>query len=227
MQRRVLFTIVLLAAAAFAAAPVGPPTAQHKAGQFFVGFDYAQTELDVDVDFDGFQVSLDDVEAKTYLARIGAGLFDQLELYGLFGAQDLDGTFFAGGIGTKLTLVPGETVSWGIVYQTLWTRTEGSETVEGISGDAELKSFDIFTAFGPTIDMGSWRVYGGPGLYYYNADIDVDIDGIGEFEGEISETMFAAYAGAEIDLGENASVYGEYMFLEDGWSFGTGIGWKF
>lgn len=241
---------------AFAIAPVGPPTAGLETGQWSVGFDYGHSEIDFDIDMStDFAVDLaalglnklkgKDFKSDAYLVKFNYGISDDWELYGFLGAADGSGKVeeysadggsnFSGGFGTKWTFLKEEQVSWGVVYQMSWSSVDASDSFDltGIDGfgvetvDAEIDSYDIFLALGPTYEMGNWRVYGGAGLYYFSADIDIEFADVTVLEGDVDETMFVGYVGAEVDLDDSTSLYFDYMLADDAWAIGTGVTWKF
>jgi len=258
-----LLIVVFVAASlsgstAFAVAPVGPPTAGLKTGQFSVGFDYAHSEIDFDIDWKSDFVSgipkskAEGMKSDAYLAKFGYGIGDNWEFYGFLGAANsrgkikdegglIDGSIdfdgghnFSGGFGAKWTFLKEEKLSWGTVYQMSWSQGNDSYLFDlsdygfgTAEVDSDFKSFDIFLAIGPTYEMGNWRIYGGPALYYYNSDIDIEYLDTTIVKGEVDEAMFGGYAGTEIDLDASSSIYGEYMLTGDAWAFGTGIKWKF
>ena len=192
-----------------------------------------------------------DVKSDAYLAKFGFGMTDDWELYCFLGAADGRGKIewsdgssdkfdgghnFSGGFGTKYTFLKEEKLSWGLVYQMSWTQGDdswGPFDASSFGGpasvtiDADIDSFDIFLAVGPTYEMENWRIYGGAGLYYYDVDIDIEYMDTTILEGDVDEAMFGAYAGVEVDLDASSSLYGEYMLADDAWAFGTGIKWKF
>jgi opacity protein-like surface antigen len=225
MLRNVKWIVVLLVfcSSAFAISPVGPPKAGLETGQWSAGANYSYSEIDFDTDWGKAK----NIKSNTYLAKFGYGINNNFELYGLLGMTDakgeigglsLDGDYeLLGGFGTKLTLSEGQP-SWGLVYQMTFLEIE--DKILGDKIDADV--FDIFLAFGPTFEMGDWRIYGAPVLYYFDGDFDY----LGASD-NVSETLFGGYIGAEIDLTANSSVYAEYMLTEDSWLFGTGINWKF
>ncbi len=234
---------------AFAIAPVGPPTAGLETGQWSVGFDYAHGEIDYDIDWNvaGLPKSkAKDMESDAYLVKFNYGISDDWEFYGFLGATDGSGKIddisfgggsnFSGGFGTKWTFAKDEQLSWGLVYQMGWQSGDDSDDIDtGAYGlgfgilpiDAEIDSFDIFLALGPTYEMGNWRVYGGAGLYYFDADIDLEYQNTTILKGDVDETMFVGYVGAEVDLDDSTSLYFDYMLADDAWAIGTGVTWKF
>lgn len=235
---------------AFAIAPVGPPTAGLETGQWSVGFDYGHSEIDFDIDWKSDFASgipkskAKGMESDAYLVKFNYGISDDWELYGFLGAADFGGKIdedsfdggsnFSGGFGTKWTFAKDEQLSWGVVYQMSWSSGDDSYDLDlsaygyGIETiDAEVDSYDIFLALGPTYEMGNWRVYGGAGLYYFSADIDIEFADVTVLEGDVDETMFVGYVGAEVDLDDSTSLYFDYMLADDAWAIGTGVTWKF
>jgi hypothetical protein len=239
----------VLCTSAFAFSPVGPPTASLKSEHFSAGFDYSHSEIDFEVDWSSdygpdFKSDAKDMKSDAYLVRFGYGINDDWEFYGFMGVADLRGKLddvsfdggndFSGGLGTKWTFHKEEKLSWGLVYQMGWGSGDDSYDLDltaygyGIQKiDLDLESFDIFLAVGATYEMENWRIYGGPALYYYNADLEVDFMGVTILEGEVDEALFGGYLGTEVDLNEKASLYAEYMLAEDAWALGTGVVWKF
>jgi hypothetical protein len=250
--------IGMLFSSAFAIAPVGPPTAGLKAGQWSFGFDYAHGEIDADIDWSSDFVSdipdskIKDAKSDAYLAKIGFGSGDW-DFYLFLGAADIRGKIedeggvvdgslnfdgghnLSGGFGTKWTIQKEEKLSWGLVYQMSWSQGDddftfdlsdfGFGTAETI--DVDNDSFDIFLALGPTYEFQNWRIYGGPALFYYDSDIEVEFMDVTILNGDVEEAMFGGYVGTEVDLDQNTSLYAEYMLADDAWMLGTGIVWKF
>jgi len=71
------------------------------------------------------------------------------------------------------------------------------------------------------------RSYGGAGLHYFNADVDIKYSDITLVSGDADKASFGGYVGTEVDLDASSSVYAEYMLADNAWTFGTGIAWKF
>ena len=108
MERKNVLTGVLcvmfgiLCSSAFAIASVGPPTAGLKAGQWSAGFDYAQGEIDYEIEWStDFPLDLaalglikskaKDMKSDAYLAKFGYGVSDDWELYSFFVTADKRG----------------------------------------------------------------------------------------------------------------------------------------
>jgi hypothetical protein len=67
----VILTALALAGSALAVAPMGPPTAGLKTGQFGVGVEYSYSSTDLKVDFDGVTVKTDHVKSNMFSANLG------------------------------------------------------------------------------------------------------------------------------------------------------------
>ena len=256
MERKTIFTglicvmTAMLCESAFAYSPVGPPKAGLKAGHFSYGFDYSHSDFKFEKiwtsDFVAGTLSeeIEEGTADSYSGKIGYGLFDGLEIYSFFGTTDntdefedenfAGGNDFKGGGGIKLTLFDAETISWGIVAQISWTEGEDSNEIDltglgfGVEEvQADFGTLDVFVAFGATIQTGNLIVYGGPALFYHDLGIDVEYEGVTILESNSDEAQFGGYGGVGLDLFDNCTIYGEYMFTDDIWAFGTGIVWKF
>ncbi len=256
MDRKIILTSLLcvmvgtFCQSAFAFSPVGPPKAGLKPGQFSFGFDYSHSDIKFEKiwtsDFMAgtLMSEIEDGKSDTYLGKIGYGINNGLEIYAIIGAADNTDTFenenfegdndFKGGGGIKLTLLEEENITWGIVCQINWTQGEDSNEIDlssygyGIQEvNADLGTFDVFVAFGPTIQMGNFCVYGGPALFYHDLGIDVEYEGVTILESDSDEALFGGYAGIGIDIDDNLSIYSEYMLTDDIWVFGTGVVFKF
>ncbi|MBN2455232.1 MAG: outer membrane beta-barrel protein [Sedimentisphaerales bacterium] len=231
MGRKIVLTGVLcamvgmLCSTAVAAAPMGPPTAGLKTGQFRVGVDYGYMEGDIDTkvgEVDGF-------ESNTILANLGYGITDEIDIYGLIGASDGDVDEFdssyepAYGFGVKATLARDENVSWGVVYQMLWVNPK--DDISGV--DVEIDAYDIKAAVGPSYNANGLKLYGGPMLYYIDGEIEASIGGLSGDADIDQDVQIGVYAGLAIDLAENMSLMGEYQYTHDVETIGASLYWKF
>jgi opacity protein-like surface antigen len=167
---------------------------------------------------------------------------------------DFSGDYkFAWGLGTKFTFLKQENIDWGVLFQIGWLNTEygdsGSEVFEEMGTYAwddtfKLSVYDMEIAVGPTWKAAEGlSIYGGPFFNLINGDLDEDWTETyddGETEPEIDsgtwsadvkqKAVFGGYVGAQFDLSENASVFGELQFTGGtcgAWTFATGVGWKF
>jgi opacity protein-like surface antigen len=212
----VLATVALAGSAALALAPMGPPTAGLKTGQFRVGIEYAYS--DVDMELDGEE--LDGVTSNMIFGNLGYGIMDDWEAFVRLGVADVDyddGDFsgdygFAWGLGTKVTFLKQENLNWGALFQMTWTNSED----EGV----EFDFYDMQIAVGPTWKLNdTLSIYGGPFVHLINGDVETaDLE---------EDSSFGGYVGVEAALADNTSLFGEVQFTGAGWAIGTGISWKF
>lgn len=170
------------------------------------------------------------------------------------------------GIGTKYTFLRQDNIKWGAALQGNWLKAKGDMTSrmvwsdEGEGGmwtdedrirDAyEVEYWEIMLAVGPTIDMGNWKLYGGPFFYWLTGDMEgrsvdresgtYEFSGEGEVRGQWSETEttklsadikaksnFGGFIGAQVDLGNNKRLGGEFAHNGNGYAFSANIGMSF
>lgn len=202
---------------------------------------------DSGVDTDQFQ----DVTNERHYASFGYGFSDSWEVYfqlGLAGVEadivnvagvttELDfGNDIAWGWGTRFTLFEKGDIRWGTSIQMNWldTSTDITQSSPGFSEKTtyNFETMDLLIAFGPTVDMGKWQLYGGPFFYQMSGDYTEDgwdsdgwtWDGKADLE---SQSSFGGFIGAQIPLWENSDMIAEISFTGDSWSIGTGVTWKF
>jgi len=164
---------------------------------------------------------------------------------------------FTWGLGTKVTFAKQPKTDWGVAFQMNWLNTSWSEkgstttdydnfwTCSEVERDSiDLESYDIVIAVGPTVDMGGWRLYGGPFYYYLSGDIErkgetTEVDtgptGVG-YTGTHSEvnkysasadldadSNFGGYIGAQVDISKTCNATLEFAATGDGWGVGAGL----
>jgi len=115
---------------------------------------------------------------------------------------------------------------------------EDSEYYESWKEKADLKTWDLLIAVGPTIDMGGWRLYGGPFYYYLSGDLSYKetgeweeyVDGLDSGYWTYKESAdlrakdnFGGYLGAEIDVSKNCNANIEFSATASGWGAGAGL----
>jgi hypothetical protein len=262
MDKKLLLLAVVLALAAgstaLALAPMGPPTAGLKTGQFRTGFEYTRSSADLKVDWDdGSSETVKDAKSNMYFANLGYGLMDDWEGFVRLSAANAKGEYehysvtysgtgdykFAWGLGTKYTFLKQENIDWGALFQITWMRSKfdqsGSEPIidDGFdtwTDEVKLREYDIEIAVGPTWKAAEGlSIYGGPFFNFIRGKVDIDEEGIStpysySWSADVKEkSMFGGYVGGQWDFYKNASVFGEFQFTGSGWTFGTGVGWKF
>jgi len=160
---------------------------------------------------------------------------------------------FAWGLGTKFTFLKQENIDWGVLFQIGWLKTEGSESGSEVDGfdtytwedNFKLSVYDMEIAVGPTWKAAEGlSIYGGPFFNLVNGSIDddwtetdtydngddppeIETDSGSESADVKQKSIFGGYVGAQFDLSENASVFGEFQFTGGAMTFATGVGWKF
>lgn len=196
--------------------------------------------------------SIKDVKTHRYYGTIGYGVADWWEVYFQLGIADVKGETkweyddewyggnfdndFAWGLGTRITFYEQNNIRWGTSVQMNWldTSLEDKYSEPGYTSKDTLsfETLDLLIAVGPTVDMGGWKLYGGPFYYYLSGDIDLkgsDSDGwrwkaSGDLE---ADSNFGGFVGAEFPLTGNCNMTTELSFTGDSWAIGTGIVWKF
>jgi len=209
-----------------------------------------------------FKMEGKDLNTQRYLGRIAYGINDCWEVYGQLGGADVKGKFrevgddewwsvnfdndFTWGWGTKITFAKQPKTNWGVALQMNWLNTSWSD--KGTWEDSEdeewgtwkdevdLKTWDLVIAVGPTIDMGGWRLYGGPFYYYLSGDYDSketgtweDSDGyaggwVGKGSGDLeAKSNFGGYVGAQVDISKTCNASLEFSATGDGWGAGAGL----
>jgi len=197
----------------------------------------------------------EDVKTNFYYATLGYGLTENLEVYGRLGIADIKGrerwpeysadwgsnfdNDIAGGVGTRFTFYKQNKVRWGVTAQmnwidTSWDRKETSIVYGDIKRKLDLSAYDLLVAIGPTVDMGGWKLYGGPFFYMFDGDFDYKEtwtgDGGGWEKGKADveeDSSFGGYIGAAIPLAKNTDMTFEVAAISGGWSAGTGVIVKF
>ena len=238
---------------------LGTPTAEFGKGKWSLGYDYSYSSQDtskekakytiVGDETGTFKFNLRDFNLQRHYASIGYGLNDNWDVYFKLGVADLksEGKDYeldsvwsinfdndmAWGWGTRYTFLKQNKITWGAAIQMNWLDTES------LSKDRNQKkkiysfdSYDLLISAGPTIDMGGWKVYGGPFYYYLDGEYNYKLKDSGLLEYFESADLKAdqnvgAFIGSVIKLSENLDWTVEYATTFDGWGVGTGIAWKF
>jgi hypothetical protein len=99
--------------------------------------------------------------------------------------------------------------------------------------DVTLDTYDMLFVVGPTVDMGGWKLYGGP--IYYNLSGEylfernfLELNTINMEKADIEEgSSVGGYIGAIMDIAKDCDLIAELSFISDGWGLGAGIAQKF
>jgi len=160
-------------------------------------------------------------------------------------SHDFDSDF-AIGWGSRVTLFEKGNVAWGASVQMNWLDTDwntGSTTTVGpvsavTTHNISFESYDILLAAGPTIDMGGWRLYGGPFYYYFSGDIDYakteltmlagdTISRRQASKGDFTAGGMGGFLGIQLDLSKGTTLNCEFSAMNDGWAIGAAIMHRF
>lgn len=224
---------------------IGTPTAELDAGQWNVGFNYTYISTDlattkVSGGGSSYKVEINDNNVQRYYGTIGYGLTSMWEAYVQLGIADVKADFkipsdpgssggvnfdddFAWGWGTRYTFYEQGEVRWGASVQMNWLDTSWDDTDTTI----DYSDYDLLVGVGPTVDMGGWKLYGGP--FYYMISGDLDVKGVGVKEsGDLEEdSSFGGFIGAQCTVMEKYDVTTELSFTGSGWAIGAGIAMPF
>ena len=223
--------------------------------------DLDKTEQDWFIENDGVVTSIgkgelriEDLSVQRHYIGINCGFTDWWEIYARIGFSDVKGDIyrlddgsmagynfdndFAWGWGTKITFKRNDTLAWGasLHMNRLDTSTSKTGYVSGTGSwkdTVSIYTYDTLLAVGPTIDMGGWKLYGGPFYYSLAGDYEYernsyDLKLVEREDAHIQESSdFGAFVGAVVDLAENSDLTAELSFTSDGWTLGAGIAKKF
>ena len=193
--------------------PMGPPRATLQEGQWEFGLEYGYNEMDLQtfgtvkevqvspsvVRVNGYtEYKIEDLQSNLYLARLGAGVWENWDLFVRFGATDAQdeitevlatgalgdqyadfdgGSGFAWGFGTRTTFYQEGDTTWGGLLQITWANPDESDIIDksdtSFAGNAEIDYWEVQIAIGPTVEFDSFRLYGGPFLQFVNGDLEI------------------------------------------------------
>ena len=214
---------------------------------------------------DPFKWKSKNFDTQRYLGRVAYGAGDSWEVYGQLGGADVKGKFrevggeddwwginfdndFTWGWGTKITFAKQPKTNWGVALQMNWLNTSWSEKDSGTGEDEDgpysesskstidIDTYDLVIAVGPTVDMGGWKLYGGPFYYYLSGDLDCKWTGTRTWEdgyrgveretnsGDLkAKSNFGGYIGAQVDITKTCNASLEFSATGDGWGAGAGL----
>lgn len=223
MRRVIIIVIVfLLCSPLWALTYMGPPTSNVKEGDFILGFDYSDSETDIQWSGNGDKGTLKDVESDLYLGKVGLGIADGFEFFGRFGTSEIEdtGNEFAWGLGTKATFGQKGNISWGALFQYLSLYGEDAQNFGGYSLDGNLDFHEFQFAVGPTYQINELSIYGGPFLHFIEGDADLNIVGSTYSYDVEQDSEFGGYVGICWQFSKVSSLHVEYQLTDDAQAFG-------
>jgi hypothetical protein len=233
MEKKVLLlgvvVVGVLCSAAFALAPMGPPIATLKQGQWSAAGEYGYSKMDLQADVKWSasgpglaesgkeSTTVKDFKSSMFFANLGYGVSDNWEAFLRLGAADVkmqggfDGGYgFAWGFGTKVTFLKQDSITWGGLFQMTWFNPGDDKMTDDVndvlvSGNAEVNWWEMQIAVGPSWQTGGLCIYGGPFLHFLNGDYDEKLTGTGSISKATAnieqDSEFGGYVGAQCDLG--------------------------
>jgi hypothetical protein len=256
--------LVLLGASAFAVGFIGTPTAELGQGKWAVGYNYSYSVQDLDktkvkwsdyldgvLDDSGVEkLEIKDVKIQRHYFTLSYGIADWWDIYANLGVADTKAqeqwegddeegvnfdNDFAWGWGTKITFAKQDKIDWGATLQMNFIDTSWSDKGVDWTEEINIEAWDLLVAVGPTIDMGGWKLYGGPFYYYLNGEQKGsyrEVDDGEVWTGKEScdlkaDNNFGGYIGAQFDIAQNWTTNVEFSSTGDGWGLGAGITVKF
>jgi len=245
MNKLLVFVMV-----AFLVSPVsaltymGPPTSNVKQGELLLGFDYSDSELDVEWRGYGLKGTIKNVESDLYLGKVGLGLSDGFELFGRFGLNRMDytlhqmeytediedgfgfnsGNEFTWGIGTKATFGRKDNISWGALFQIMDFSGHDKTYFDGYLIDTEIDAYEIQLAIGPSYEIDNLCLYGGPFLHVIGGDVNMESGStvLSSFDIEQGSEV-GGYVGLGWQFAENSSLNIEYQLTGDAEMIGISL----
>ncbi len=154
---------------------------------------------------------------------------------------------FAWGLGTRVTFTESADVSWGAVGQVTWYDPSSSTSQwnnpgasnESLNGDIDLQYMELVLAAGPTINLDSWWIYGGPFLQLVDGDMDLAgqwsdtslpfPNNAGPISGSFDleqKSEIGLYVGSQWLINESTHLYSDIQFTGDSWGIGIGGLWR-
>jgi len=242
-MKKTMFVIALMVGSrVWAIAPLGPTTSTIEKGKSTLAFEYAHGKAEYTGKLLGVTVKAK-AKSNAFFGRYAYGVANDFEVFGRLGTarlrgEDVDNVSqtadyeFAYGFGAKTTLAGSDNLSWGLLGQVTWWRSESTETLGADYLDQIDKGYTIQVATGPVFKANIIEsFYGGPLLYFTRGDVDVKGRIVGvpvSAGGDIEQDLqLGGYVGACFDLGKTLDANIEYQFSADNKIFGVGLTYIF
>jgi len=245
MKKLLMVTIGLIfAGQAWALTYIGSPTSNVKQGELLLGFDYSDSELDIEWRGYGIKGTIKNVESDLYLGKVGLGFLNGFELFGLFGLNRMDytlsqmeytediqdgfsfnsGNEFTWGVGMKATLGRKDNLSWGALFQLIDFTGHDRSYFDEYLIDTEIDAYEIQLAIGPSYEIDNLCLYGGPFVHVISGDVDMK-------SGRTTLSSFKIEQGSEVggyiglgwQFAKNSSLNVEYQLTGDAKMIGISL----
>jgi hypothetical protein len=211
----ILLMLLALCNQAYGLSFMGPPKADLTQGQYSLGIDYTNGDMELELSGSGVTV---DVDADTIFTNLGYGITDEWDGFLRLGfvnveSGSFDGDYeFAYGFGTKFTFAEQGDLAWGGLFQMGWL--SGEDTVSGV--DIDFDAYEIQFAVGPTVDLGIVSIYGGPFLHFVDGEVEGTIAGLGSATLDLEqESEFGGFIGISAELDQSSDIGIEFLFTGD------------
>ncbi|MHC4962079.1 MAG: outer membrane beta-barrel protein, partial [Planctomycetota bacterium] len=199
------------------------------------------------------KLEIEDVKVQRHYCTIGYGLTDTWQLDFMLGGADIKqenkfegedewfgtnfDTGFAWGVGTRITLSENDSIKWGVSAQVNSLDSEIEEKYDDAGNPTKqtgnFESYDLLVAFGPKVDMGGWKLYGGPFYHILDGELDVkeNVEGVeadtAKANADLEQDGFGGFIGVQFNIYEGVDLTTEYSATSDGWAASLGIAWTF
>lgn len=208
---------------------------------------------------DGYTLKIKELKIHRHDFSLAYGIESWWEITASIGAADLKmdttapfgrpisnlDTDYAWGLGTKFTFFKQDKIDWGLAAKWNWmdNQADTSSTTDIGGGtlvrnklETMVEYWDLVIALGPTIDLGGWKLYGGPFYYYLDGDIKnrntsstytggtYTGGSLLKESGELkAEDHWGGYLGTQFALVKNWDTHIELSFTPDGWGVGAAL----
>jgi len=229
LQVTIIVCVVLFfGSRAGALSPIGPATSEAKKGDFSLGLEFFQGEIDVTGTVFGVKTSGENKPLGGFV-RPGYSLADGSEFFGRFGIGRLDehgSNEMAWGFGAKTTLASKGDLSCGILGQMDWAYEKDDDLSMPYYAEWDMEMRTALIAFGVTLQKESLAVYGGPFVRFIDWDLDWHVNGIRVPSEMENESEVGGYIG--ISLGTEAACLNvECQKTRSSWLMATGVTLRF
>ena len=259
----VVCVVALCASASMGLTRMGAPAGTIGGGKWDVGIDYtyARQNMDwtgaqsstngaayVNVASDSRDGTIKNMKVQTADVRLGYGLMDKWDIYGLLGATKTktdnvgvsDSDFSSStepmvGIGTKATFWQDGALSLGALAGVGWVDgLKDSVTNDGFKTDVRANIMESQIAVGPTYQITDGvSVYGGPFAHFAQGDIKVKVTRLSNGNNERlradleQSSWCGAYIGTELAVTKDISANIEYQHTAFADAGGINVTFKF